>query len=358
MLVWRLRREGGVRAGCRFVYDFRLMGRDEDGCVLACVFLAPAEKVLGYVRVLERARVFPQEVTLSTQGLVDGVSQVSPEEERRSILYVGPDGYEYCVAQGGVPVFSRTFRVVGSLRERPAYLLREIKISHELFRRFKRVPDDMFRGLHVVGRLGSPEAALLAPYVKGLCDADAVFSSAIGRSGRAGKAHIDMMPLALKHRLRRKVLWRRGLRWFVVGYCLVWACFFFCWFGIVWNAEAISVARGVRHRARSDVRAFTAWAHRRIIWNAAWGPAGLSGALDTVLQSLPEGVVLSQIKGRRHAFVLSGLAPDTGAVLDLRRSLSSSPCFAGATLDLLKYEGTGEGQRFRLRCVLKKQGGV
>ncbi len=370
MLSWRLKRETGAGAGRNVVYDFRVVGRDDDGYAIACVFFSPVDRILAYVRVLEQAEILPREVTLSTQGLVDWVTLASPGEANSYILHAGSGVHEFCVTQAGVPVFSRTFCLPGEPAGRPASVLREVKISFEMFRRLKRIPGEAFKGLHVVGRLDPQEAVALAPFLKSLheekargaidvrslqpYEGDAAFSCVLGLVLRPGNGRIDMMPFLLKQQVRRKIAWQRGLRSFVVCYCLVWAVFLSSWLGVVRNAQTTAAYRDVGRQAQPDVERFRAWAGRTAFQRAVWGSAGVSGVLEEIFKSMPAGTVLTRMGAQRGVFSFSGLAPDAKTVLKLRGALSSSALFSDVLLDFVGQDAQEHMQKFSMRCVLKE----
>ncbi len=370
MLAWRLKRETRGQGGRSVVYDFHIVGHADDGCVIVCVFFAPVDRILAYVRVLEQAEIIPREVTLSTQGLVDWVTLASPGEESSYILHAEAGAYEFCVTQAGSPVFSRTFCLPGGLTDRSAFLLREVKVSFEMFRRLKRMPGEAFKGLHVVGRLDRQEAAALAPFLKSLheekmrgaigvpspqaCKRDVAFSSAIGLVLRSGNGRIDMMPPLLKQRIRRKIAWQGGLRCFVVCYCLIWAVFFSLWLGIVRHAQAKAVYQDIWLQAQPDVERFRAWAGRTAFWRDVWGPAGVSGILDEIFRNMPAGTVLTRMGAEQGVFSFSGLAPDAPTVLKLHGALSSSALFSDVLLDFVGQEARENMQKFSMRCAVKK----
>ena len=353
MLSWRLRRETGGEAGRSVIYDFRVVGYDGNGYAVACVFFSPADRILPYVRVLEQAEILPREVTLSTQGLVEWVALDAPAEANSYILHAGREGHEFCATQAGVPVFSRTFCLSRRPADRPASLLREVKISFEMFRRLKRMPGEAFKGLHVVGRLDRAEAAALAPYLKSLSETDATFSTAIGLVLRPGNARIDMMPALLRQRVSRVIAWQKGLRCFVAIYCFVWLVFFSSWLGVVRHAQATAAYRAAWQQAQPDVERFRARAGRAAFAREAWGPAGVSVLLDEIFGNVPDGTVLTRIRAERGVFSFSGLAPDAATVLALRGALASSARFADVLLDFVGREAGEERQRFSMRCVVK-----
>ncbi len=354
MLSCRLRRETGWKAGRSVVYDFRVVEHDADGYAVACVFFSPADRILPYVRVLEQARILPREVTLSTQGLADWVTLAVPGEANSYILYAGRQEHEFCVTQAGVPVFSRTFCLPGGPADRPPSLLREVKISFEMFRRLKRLPEEVFKGLHVVGCLDRQEAAALAPFLKSLHTADASFSFGIGLVLRPGSGRIDMMPPLLKQRVRQRVRWRAGLRCFLVCYCLVWSVFLSSWLGVVRHAQAAAVYRQAWQRLAPDVGRFRERARRAAFEREAWGSAGVLAGLDEIFADMPVGVDLIQLKAERGVFTFSGQAPDAATVLKLRRALSACAFFSDVLLDFVGRDAHGDRQRFSMRCAMKK----
>jgi len=336
------------------VYDFRIIGYDADGHAIVGVFFAPADRILAYVRVLEQAEVFPREVTLSTQGLVDRVALDAPEEVSVYILYAGSRGYEFCAAQAGVPVFSRTFSAPGPPADRPVFLLREVKISFEMFRRLKGLPGEVFGGVHVVGRLEKREAAALAPYLKSLHESDVSFSRVLGLGLHPAGRRIDMMPLRVKERVRQRVRWRAGFRCFVAGYCLLWSVFLFSWSATVRHARAAASYRDMWQQALPDVERFTVRAVRAAFARGAWGPAGMAILLEEIFADMPAGTVLTRVRAERGVILLSGSAPDAAAVLGLRRALAGSPLFSQVVLEFLGREAQRETQTFRLRCTVKR----
>ena len=354
MLSCRLRRETGGQAGRSMIYDFRVVGYDGDGYAIACVFFSPADRILPYVRVLEQAEILPLEVTLSTQGLVDWVALDAPAEANRYILYAGPRGHEFCATQAGVPVFSRTFCLPGRPADRPVSLLREVKISFEMFRRLKRMTGEAFKGLHVVGRLDRQEAAALAPYLKSLSQTDAPFSTAIGLVLRPGSGRIDMTPPVLKERVRQRARWRVGLRCFVVCYCLVWLVFLSSWLGAVRHARAAAAYRAAWQQAQPGVERFRARAGRAAFARDAWGPAGVSALLDEIFGNMPAGTVLTRMRAERGVFSFSGLAPDAATVLELHGALSTSAFFSQVLLEFVGRDGREDMQKFSMRCVVKE----
>lgn len=225
-----VRRQGSYGREGGMAYDYQLVGFDEKGYAQISVFYIQHERLQEYLGVLEESGITPVQVTLSTQGLLNlaTVQSRAPDENKKrcmSFLNLDHDSGDFNIFFNGRCVFSRVFHIAsGDFLQRRQWVLRELKVSQELFRHATQgcfVCEDK---IYATGLTQPFEDAQIYracrwPFVdfhpqakKNLANTSVSFASALGLVLGQSRTAIDMAPAALvrniKHRKKERLLWR------------------------------------------------------------------------------------------------------------------------------------------------------
>jgi hypothetical protein len=192
MVAWAARREPAL-AGKDILIAHRVVGRDKEGWARVIVYGVARSKVMERLSVLDRAGMCVDVVTLETQGVVDWTRGGASIE---ALIHAEGEAFEWSVAQEGVSIFSRSFRASCAGVGAEDALLRELSLSHGVFRQWY---PDLAAGsipLNALGVLSARHMEALRPRLNGRGDRDLLIFD--GERGRAPRSLIPVIGLALK----------------------------------------------------------------------------------------------------------------------------------------------------------------
>ncbi len=212
------------------IYDWRVVGIDKDGYSIVSVFLVLKDKVYSYLNILERTGILPDFVTINTAGLsnwLDPTDDIASGEKPRCayLLNIDSDIFDFNMLSGRYSIFSRTFKLYHKDNsDYSNHLLKELKVSFELSRRFSVELFEPVQKFYVTGMVDRLEGLglerhfnlpveILRPCRGIPSEAEVSYAAVAGLALNGKIGAIDLTPVELKDKLkdRKRVIFLRRM---------------------------------------------------------------------------------------------------------------------------------------------------
>lgn len=146
MVSLHISRETAAAGPKQIVTSFDIVGFDEKGYALVSVFSLSLEHLEAYLDILKKLHIYPERVTLNTQGLLNWslVQEIASGDAAEGAYLLNMDDrcFDFNVFFNGHVFFSRTFKFSPETTDAfGLWLAKEVKVSIELF---KRMYGDLF----------------------------------------------------------------------------------------------------------------------------------------------------------------------------------------------------------------------